>query len=1089
MTRIPEVYSKTLYRPPKKESKPGSSGFEVEMADKLLQTTKQYESWVKLRQKNDNGVKEAAELILKRHELIKNLKKGEKTDKKLFDDLTEKISRFGIKLFSFSDLGKKGFLPQSEIDEPSKAEFSKKFENIESDEFIFELRHKNRVLYDGIFSIKEKDEFYYPVKPLLNIFKYDYQLKDNILEINENNRNINFDFNSLSVLEDKNITKISEKDFLIKNNEIFLSKKILSKLFKSEFVPDFSKMVLFVESKDLIFEEEVYKTRGRVYTDIDKTSGFKKLDQKYSMLDFPAVDFQGNLRHDSKEKDDLLFDYSLNARGEILKSGYRLFVKGSEDENPDRTDILLERINPLKSSPFEITRAAALDVKHDNFKMLGSSDTESGIRIESYDLQKNRDFDTKDFEGNLPPDTEIELYRNNVLIGRKKSGLDGKYLFDDIPVFYGQNIFKLVWQDQQGQKIVEEEIVNIGSDMVKKGSVEYDLTISSKDKDTITFKDQVKDEDYNSSRLTGNISFGAFTNFNVDAGLRSEQIESKRYNYLGTGFKTSLSGVLLNGDAVFDGSGNSAQSLLIQTRLNNLGLRFKNTYFDDLERDNMGSNPDKNLTEFSISGTALENTKLPVSFSINEKYSKGQKKDTNILTTSVGLVKNKKSLFNYNIWQKNNYLSTNDVNGYIYGYADLENYDLKIQGDYSLYPSLKLDSLLFSADKTFDENISAGIEFQNDFKDDVFKTETSLHFDSGKFRISPSFSADTDGEWQVRTDIAFSVSREPHLKEIEFDSDMQTDYGKISALLYEDKNNNKKKDDSEEVLKDLSVSSVTSGQKTLSNENGTAVLKGFSPYKKTGISVDLSSAKDPFLESEVNGVVLYPRPGKIEKIEIPFYRAGEILGYLYFKNENSEIKPLAYEKMVLESLDGEIKNEIMSDYDGYFVAEKIIPGKYNLKVSKNGCEFCEEIQIESSSSITKNIVISSHKKINQDKGLKKSDSKVLYENGKWSDENKDEVKKVDKSILLYENGNWVYGTGKIKGFGVHIASFKNFDYAKKLVEKISNEYGHGFIIKQFEHNGQLWHRVMSSGFDSRKKAGEKISELQKITGYASVLQL
>ncbi|MGE4518953.1 MAG: SPOR domain-containing protein [Desulfobacteraceae bacterium] len=1090
MTQVPEVYSKILYKPPDKRPPADSSGFEVEMADRLLKKTGQYKAWGYLRQKNGDHAKKAAELILKRHDLVLRMEKGERIDEKLFDDLTEKLSEFKIRLYSSAEMKKTGgFHEGSGVEKTESGRKPDHSVELDSDEYIFELRHGRKILSDSIVSFRENSILYTPVKPLLNLFKFDYDFNDKILAAEKDGKKITFDFNSLAKSENGRKGIIKDKDFIVRNNEIFLSDELLSELFNSRFKADYSKMVLFIETDSNFFDEDRnVLSDKRIYRGIDKTEGFTKLPQKYSMADFPVVDFQGNLRHESDKDKNALFDYSITARGELLKSGYKVFVKGDEEDNPERADILFERINPVKSSPLEVTRAAVFDVRHDNFKMLGSTDTESGIRIESHDLQKSRDFDTTEFDGNLPPGSEIELYRNNVLIARTTAGRDGRYIFDDVSVFYGQNVFRLVWEDPQGRKSVEERIVNIGSDMQKKGTFEYDFTLTAKDKDTVSVEDRVRDEDYESPRFTGNFSFGAFKNLNVDAGMRSEEFNSERHNYFGAGFKTSVSGMLVKGDAVFDEKGKSAESLLLQTNVKDLGLRLKNTYYNDLERENQGFNPEKNVFEASVSGTALKNSDLPVSFTLSEKYVKGEKSDSSFLSAGLGLVKNNFSLFNYNSWQKDNDQSVNEVDGYLYGYTELNDYDLKVQGDYTLHPSPSLDRLIFSADRDINDRINAGVEFENDFEDGVLRAKTSVHHDSGRFRVSPSFSADTEGEWEVRTDIAFSLSREPHLKKIDFDSDMRTNFGEISALLYEDENNNGKKDDKEPVISETGIGSVNSGRNALSGEDGVAVLKGLSPYRKEGISVNTSASEDPFLESKVKGVYFYPRPGRIEKTEIPFYRAGEVSGYIFTENENNEKKPLAYEKIVLESQDQNIKMEIMSDYDGFFVAEKIVPGEYTIEAGSGDRRISEKINIESSQSINRNIVIRETEKAAEKIEKSESEQVVLYENGRWI-KGTAEQREPDKSVLLYENGRWVYGSGKLKGFGVHVASFKNLDYAKNLVKKILDEHGYRFVIKKFEHNGQIWNRVMCPGFESREKAREELRSLEKITGYAAVLQI
>jgi|GEM_PF-5562831 hypothetical protein len=1101
MESVPKVSSKTLYNSPVTgiDRKKKDSSFDLERADLLLKKTNQYKRWRQLRQKNDNSAMKAADLIIKRHELLEKIQAGVKTDKKLFNELNNKLSEFNIFLYSWDQLREKGYIKKI----PSKIELlnPKKVQEeiLElNEELILQVRFKRNIISEGIIGLKENGEVYYPLKAFSGIFNTDFRKIDN------NKFGIKRDnFKEIIVDTDKNIiTKkgkelsFNKNDFLEKNNQIFLSSQALSEIFDSDLKLNYSEMFLSVDTaEDYSFKDMSSRNKKRVYSGEGKDylAGLTPLDQSYSMFRFPLVDFQGNLRYESDENKKELYDYSVKGKGEFLKAGLDFYIQGDEDDNPDTAELTAERISPKKESFFDLTRVAAGDVKHDSFDVTGSGSKEKGVKIESRNLYRSRDFDVTEFEGNLSAGWDVELYRNNVLIKRQSSDEGKKFEFDDVPLFYGQNRFRLVYYGPQGEKRTEEKVVNIGSDMLQPGETEYGITLSEKEKTLLSFEDEVKDDDYGSAKITSVFSSGVGKNLSVEGGFKSEKIDHNRHNYYNIGLRGSYSGVLFKQSSVFDDQGGSALQASAQTRFDNVNMRLKNTFYDEFIDESSAGNPVENRFEASFSGIVLEDSDYPISWTLNETHVARKDSDSNFLSTGLGYTGSSFSLYNYNSWDKNSYSGsdTNNVRGYLHGYLKDDDIRYRTKIDYSFYPEAELEKINISAEKSFNEKISSEISFENDFEDDTGKISSGLNYDSGKFVITPKVSADTRGEWEVRTDIGFSIGRDPNTKKLNLDSDKRSYYGEVSALVYEDENLNSVKDKNERVIRDAFVKTVNRGQTESTGEDGTAHIKGISAYRKEGIVFDESSLKDPYLVSSEKGYSFYPRAGRTEKAQFPVYTSAEITGKVFRQNKNGVKNILPYEKIRLKSEDGKISKSFTSEYDGSFVLERIKPGEYILTSSsgENTVPFTEKIKIEPGDSLEKDIIIQTK---TDKKEVKKEESirKVLYENGEWKIKGaKKEAspEKTDRSVILYKNGKWEYGTGKIKGTGVHVASFENFDNAKSFIEKNSDNFNHNFYIKEFENKGRLWHRVVYGSFESWSQARKAEKDVVKLTGYSGLL--
>ena len=100
----------------------GFGNFDINIADELLKTTRQYDSWKSLRQKDPAKAARISRLILERHAYVAGTAPLDETGRRHFDDLTRRIASDGIHLykshqfkdpiFNATDMGKD---PEGEI--------------------------------------------------------------------------------------------------------------------------------------------------------------------------------------------------------------------------------------------------------------------------------------------------------------------------------------------------------------------------------------------------------------------------------------------------------------------------------------------------------------------------------------------------------------------------------------------------------------------------------------------------------------------------------------------------------------------------------------------------------------------------------------------------------------------------------------------------------------------------------------------------------------------------------------------------------------------------------------------------------------
>jgi len=114
-----------------------------------------------------------------------------------------------------------------------------------------------------------------------------------------------------------------------------------------------------------------------------------------------------------------------------------------------------------------------------------------------------------------------------------------------------------------------------------------------------------------------------------------------------------------------------------------------------------------------------------------------------------------------------------------------------------------------------------------------------------------------------------------------------------------------------------------------SGKNGIASANGLTAFRPVAIGVDASSLSDPSLTPRQALQMVVPRPGVTARIDIPLVGAGDIEGALV-KDDGS-----GFEGLDLELVDaqGRTVATARSDYDGFFLFERVAYGSYRFRLT------------------------------------------------------------------------------------------------------------------------------------------------------------
>jgi hypothetical protein len=153
--------------------------------------------------------------------------------------------------------------------------------------------------------------------------------------------------------------------------------------------------------------------------------------------------------------------------------------------------------------------------------------------------------------------------------------------------------------------------------------------------------------------------------------------------------------------------------------------------------------------------------------------------------------------------------------------------------------------------------------------------------------------------------------------------------GMVHATVYRDLNDNGSRDPGEPLEKGVLVTTGTSQVQRKTDAQGSVTVGGLTAYEPVPVGIDATSLQDPLLTPKKALQVVVPRPGVPADVQIGLVGGGDIEGALMKSGE------LGFEGVDLELVDssGKVAGTARTDFDGFFLFERVPYGTYTLRVT------------------------------------------------------------------------------------------------------------------------------------------------------------
>jgi hypothetical protein len=204
------------------------------------------------------------------------------------------------------------------------------------------------------------------------------------------------------------------------------------------------------------------------------------------------------------------------------------------------------------------------------------------------------------------------------------------------------------------------------------------------------------------------------------------------------------------------------------------------------------------------------------------------------------------------------------------------------------------------------------------------------------FGIAVTGEAASDGSVAAGLNLSFSLDPQ----RLTFSRQPLAGAGSVYARVYRDLNANGVFDAKEPVEKGVLVTTGARHTDRKTGNDGGVTIGGLTAYQPVAVTIDQTSLSDPSLAPREALQVVTPRPGVAASIDIGLVGAGAIEGALVKSGG------IGFEGVNLELVDdsGRVVATAQSDFDGFFLFDRVAFGKYKIRIAKSSADAARIVQ-------------------------------------------------------------------------------------------------------------------------------------------------
>lgn len=709
-------------------------------------------------------------------------------------------------------------------------------------------------------------------------------------------------------------------------DDFYIDLDLYEQWFDVNFDADYGTLTLTTKSnRPLPIEEKLareQRAKSAYRTLNEARAPLQKHD--YQPISKPLLDIQGSIN--ASENSNTSHNISVLGSNDVayFNTQYYFAIDGNNEINSAR---LSGSRYSNESELLGFMNATTLefgDIRSTQINPLQTSSTQLGARVSNAPLSYSGG-NSINLIGDIQAGWDVEVYRNQLLLTSQFNVTGGQYEFQDVPLVFGYNEIELVFYGPQGQVNRETRDYYVSSTGQSAGQFVYDISFI--DEGERLFDQNTLNNDNNnglSTLIRADYGVTDWWSLSIGSQIHHEQ-GFEQYDQQSFGSDISLFGAaLLSIDSLEQDNGDYERRYQIDTSVWDQSLSF-------IHRENQRTDDTKEINTFEsqelrISG-AVPRLKLFYQQSIEQITPDGDEaymRFINQLGTSAG----NSYLFNRLTWSDQDDAETTG-DWQIQRY--LSDYFVRFGNDYTVSPEFDINAFFAEISGDISDNTSGRVRFIYNLENNSSETALVASWQPNEFSLTSNLTYSDRTGWRAsllgRVGIGLTQNDSAFFSRMPVSSQ-----GTLSARVFLDNNRNGRFDLGDRPLQNVEVETLQSYRKATTNSQGIAVLTALPSYQQTDIEIDLSELDDPYLIRANKGVSIAPRPGSIQTLDIPVVPSLEIEGYVKELQQNGNLANRARVPVLLKDTSGAVIEEVISEFDGYFLMTGIVPQAYTLEI-------------------------------------------------------------------------------------------------------------------------------------------------------------
>lgn len=662
-------------------------------------------------------------------------------------------------------------------------------------------------------------------------------------------------------------------------------------------------------------------------------------DTPYKAFSFPFIDAQLSAFTNSSDRE-VNGNYSLLGSGDLAYMTADYFVSGNNDDAISNVTFALSRddIDAQLLGPLKATSVKVGDVSPVRHPLINIATQEVGARIGNRPVGViANSYDTTEFEGAILPGWDIELYRNDVLIQNQRAGLDGRYSFQNIDLFYGENNFKMLFYGPQGQVKERLEKVPVMVNSTLENKFFYDFSLTKQESKLFPVSNDAFNSAADGYRLSAEFEQGISDNISLSTGINDyDFIDGSHHTMIPLSLNVFALNAKFDLGYVFDIDGGSLFKSNIKTQVGNHAISLSyDDYINDFKvNSDLGVLTD-DVKSIKLSGPLFTYDKARFSYSLSRILSMQLDGNENkFLLGNVSANMTSFSLTNtlsYNEFKVKNQGTATVYNGNLQLTKNFQSFRLRARAYYSIKPEAELTTISSSVLWPITNRLISEVGLSHNA---IANAATlNLTWDTENTSLSTFFFYDDQDNYNVSLNMRFSLGQDPKTNRVHMTRNRIANTGGISARVFEDINYDGIYNNDEPLIEGAKINAVNVKRSAITEPSGVAFLTGLPKNRITDVAIDTDSLEDPFWVPLNEGFSFMPRPGLVETFDIPIITSGEIDGFVYIEDDKGNSTVAKYATIELVDKNNGVVQETVSEYDGFYLLSFIKPGDYSLRIS------------------------------------------------------------------------------------------------------------------------------------------------------------